>query len=154
MQPQRTILLAALAAFGCAPVTSSSSNPPALPDEDPRLAADPAAESTPSGVRAEPSVTPTIDRVAIDTEVRGRLADIRACYDTRAAADPELRGVVVARFEIDDAGVARRIELSSEDLEDSELDGCLRGILQSIEFPRAPERELVAVTYPFDFRPQ
>lgn len=94
------------------------------------------------------------DQAAIDEEVRARVVDLRACYDSRAERAPDLQGIIVAQFVIDDEGHARDIVFESETLDDDELESCLAGVLGSIEFPRAPESESIAVTYPFDFRPQ
>ena len=139
----RWIAIALLGLVGCskpAPV------PPEPPVDDARD-----GQSQPAEGDGEPV---PFDQATIDEEVRARLVDLRACYDARAERDPDLQGVITARFVIDDQGRARNIELESETVDDDALDACLAGVLSSIEFPPAPSSEAIAVTYPFDFRPR
>ena len=140
------IAVVLLGLLGC------SRQAPVPPEPEPPV--EPAEEEEQSpATEAEGEPVP-FDQTTIDDEVRARLVDLRACYDSRAERNPELAGVITARFVIDDQGRARDIELESETLDDDELDACLAGVLSSIEFPAAPSREAIAVTYPFDFRPQ
>lgn len=143
----RSIAVVLLALSGC-------SKPAPVPSEPEPVdrGVDRGEEEHTAATEGEREAVP-FDQASIDEEVRARLVDLRACYDTRAERNPELQGVITARFVIDDQGRARDIELESETLDDDELDACLAGVLSSIAFPPAPSSEAIAVTYPFEFRP-
>lgn len=121
----------------------------------------PEGQGTGAGIHEGPESDPPkgdsgepFSRDAIDAEVRARLIDLRACYETRVEQEPELAGIVVARFVIGDDGRARDIELRWDGIDDAELAGCLTGVIETTGFPAAPSGEAIAVTYPFEFRPE
>ncbi|MCR9160771.1 MAG: AgmX/PglI C-terminal domain-containing protein [Nannocystaceae bacterium] len=139
----RSNLCAIALVAACTP--SGSARPPEPAPAQPATAENPAQAD--DEARSAP-----LDHASIDEAIRSRLVDLRACYDARVAKEPGLEGVVVATFVIDAQGAAKELTFTSESLDDAELNGCLAGILSTIEFPAPPEGEELAIKYPFDFR--
>ncbi len=72
---------------------------------------------------------------------------IRSCYETLLSRVPDARGKLIADFVIAGDGTVKRADISSQDLDDSELDDCLASTLRELRFP-ATGGEETTVKYP------
>jgi hypothetical protein len=91
----------------------------------------------------------TTDRETIRRAFREELGAILACYERGRRDDPDLRGIVRARFIIELDGRTRKVEAYGLD---PMVAGCLRDIIFSMMFPE-PSSVPVRVDMPFAFSP-
>lgn len=66
-------------------------------------------------------------------------------------ARPTLAGRLTAHFTID--GDGRVVAATADGLDDAEVEACVAGVIQAIEFPRPDGGGTVQVNYPFEFHP-
>jgi len=76
--------------------------------------------------------------------------DLRACYEARASENPDLKGTLVVRWEIDPAGNATRVSLVRSTLNDEAVHECVFGVIRTLQFPAAASSTVVE-GYPFKF---
>lgn len=111
-------------------------------------------------VAAVPSVTigapmiaaGSLDRAIIRRYIRRRHDSIQYCYEKRLLASPKLTGTVTAHFTINSAA-GRVVAATADGMGDPELEACVAGVIQEIEFPRTVDGGNVQVSYPFTFVP-
>lgn len=101
----------------------------------------------------EESFDQTIDKEAIRRVIRARLHEVKSCYE-RALNSQEkgvrLEGKVVLAWEIIDQGRARNVRVKSSNLNNTQLDNCIRDRLASWIFPEPPPGMVAEVqAYPF-----
>lgn len=89
--------------------------------------------------------------VEIESMVRLRAAQIRACYERRLKRDPSLAGTVSLRLRVGDAGQVTRVSVEESTLPDPLVGECLRREAAGWSF--AVGRN-ATVVYPFVFRTQ
>jgi hypothetical protein len=92
-----------------------------------------------------------IDKAIIRRYVRRQLEKIQYCYEKRLLSSPKLTGTVRAHFTINGAGQV--ITATADGLGDAEVESCVAGVIQQVEFPRTDDRGVVQVNYPFTFVP-
>jgi beta-lactamase regulating signal transducer with metallopeptidase domain/biopolymer transport protein ExbD len=95
----------------------------------------------------------SLDRTVIQTVIRATLGDIKNCYEAGLARSPKLRGRVVARFTIGDAGKVVASAIKKSTLRDERVERCIGDVVGKMEFPRPLGGGIVMVEYPFTFTP-
>ncbi len=93
----------------------------------------------------------SLDKPIIRRYVRRRLNQIQYCYEKRLRSRPDLAGTLTAHFTID--GNGRVIAATADCLGDAEVEACVTGVIQAIEFPRPSGGGAFQVNYPFEFHP-
>jgi outer membrane biosynthesis protein TonB len=111
------------------------------------------AERKVSGiVKSEaPAVDGQLDPNIIVKEVRARMSAIKACYERALKRNPNLSGKVVVRWTITAAGTVSGVDIDQDSLGDSEVTGCIKGLVARWRFP-APSGGSVEVSFPFVFQ--
>jgi hypothetical protein len=89
--------------------------------------------------------------VEIESMVRRRATQIRACYERRLKRDPELAGTVSLRLRVGDAGQVTRVDVEQSTLPDPLVADCLRHEAAGWSFEQGRNSTVV---YPFVFRTQ
>jgi ferric-dicitrate binding protein FerR (iron transport regulator) len=89
--------------------------------------------------------------VEIESMVRRRGAQIRACYERRLKRDPSLAGTVTLRLRVGDAGQVTRVDVEGSTLPDPLVADCLRHEAAGWSFTQGRN---ATVVYPFVFRSQ
>ncbi|HSS00343.1 MAG TPA: AgmX/PglI C-terminal domain-containing protein [Kofleriaceae bacterium] len=88
------------------------------------------------------------DKAIIRRYIRRHINEIAYCYDKQLLAHPELAGEVMATFLISASGV---VQSSTAKGFDASVDGCIAGVIKTIEFPATGDGGGVQVNYPFRF---
>jgi TonB family protein len=83
--------------------------------------------------------------------IRGRLAEVRACYERALKRRPDIGGRLVLRFTLTPAGTVASVDVDEDTLHDPDVTACVRNAVARWRFP-APPRS-VEVTFPFVFQP-
>lgn len=89
--------------------------------------------------------------VEIESMVRLRAAQIRACYERRLKRDPSLAGTVSLRLRVGEAGQVSRVSVEESTLPDPLVGECLRREAAGWSFTVGRN---ATVVYPFVFRSQ
>jgi Ca-activated chloride channel family protein len=92
-----------------------------------------------------------IGKPVIRRYVRRQLNQIRYCYDKRLISRPTLAGTLTVHFTIRDNG--RVVAATADGLGDAEVEACVAGVIQAIEFPRSDGGGVVQINYPFELHP-
>jgi len=104
-----------------------------------------------SMVHAPPQPDPESAPVEIESMVRRRASQIRACYERRLKRDPSLAGTVSLRLRVGDAGQVTRVDVEQSTLPDPLVADCLRHEAAGWSFAQGRN---ATVVYPFVFRTQ
>lgn len=91
-----------------------------------------------------------LDKTAIDSVVKARMANYRRCYQRELQRNPTLSGRVVMRFVIDGAGQVGSVVVKASELGNTAVEDCLALELGQTVFPK-PQGGSVTVSYPFLF---
>ncbi|HEX9101960.1 MAG TPA: AgmX/PglI C-terminal domain-containing protein, partial [Polyangia bacterium] len=102
-------------------------------------------------VHAAPAPDAESAPVEIESMVRRRATQIRACYERRLKRDPELAGTVSLRLRVGDAGQVTRVDVEQSTLPDPLVADCLRHEAAGWSFAQGRN---ATVVYPFVFRTQ
>ena len=102
-------------------------------------------------VHAAPAHDEESAPVEIESMVRRRGTQIRACYERRLKRDPELAGTVSLRLRVGDAGQVTRVDVEGSTLPDPLVAECLRREAAGWSFTVGRN---ATVVYPFVFRTQ
>ena len=89
--------------------------------------------------------------VEIESMVRNRATQIRACYERRLKRDPTLAGTVSLRLRVGEAGQVSRVTVEESTLPDPMVGECLRREAAGWSFTVGRN---ATVVYPFVFRTQ
>lgn len=89
--------------------------------------------------------------VEIESMVRNRASQIRACYERRLKRDPSLSGTVSLKLRVGDAGQVSRVEVEESTVPDPLVAECLRREAAGWSFTQGRN---ATVVYPFVFRTQ
>ncbi|MGZ3440132.1 MAG: AgmX/PglI C-terminal domain-containing protein, partial [Polyangia bacterium] len=89
--------------------------------------------------------------VEIESMVRRRGTQIRACYERRLKRDPQLAGTVSLKLRVGDAGQVTRVDVEQSTLPDPLVAECLRREAAGWSFEQGRN---ATVVYPFVFRTQ
>lgn len=109
----------------------------------------------PGELRASLAQAPPVDEpsapVEIESMVRRRSTQIRACYERRLKRDPSLAGTVSLKLRVGDAGQVTRVDVEQSTLPDPLVAECLRREAAGWSFAQGRN---ATVVYPFVFRTQ
>ncbi len=97
-------------------------------------------------------VTGLLSRDQVQTVIRENHNQVRYCYERRLHEEPTLQGRTVAHFIINPAGHVQSV--SVERSFDAGVESCLERAIARWTFPAPEGGGVVAVTYPFEFRPR
>ena len=92
----------------------------------------------------------TLSKDVIRQVIRRNIGQIRYCYESELAKEPNLAGKVMAKFTIDARGNVASATTSG--LENRELQDCITVRLKSWKFPEPKGGGTVTVNYPFVFK--
>src|SRR5581483_4600127 len=82
-----------------------------------------------------PAVDGKLDTNNIVREVRARMSAIKLCYERALKRNPNLSGKVVIRWTITAAGTVTGVDVDQDNLNDSEVTGCIKGLVARWRFP-------------------
>lgn len=100
---------------------------------------------------APPTIIGERDRSIIRRYIRTKRARLAYCYERQLMVEPDLRGTLVARFQISPMGTV--LHASATGLGTRGVETCVAQVIKSIQFPRVPGGGVVNVRYPFTFQP-
>ncbi len=106
--------------------------------------------TTPSTDIGRPIIGGDLDRSIIRRYIRQNIDKISYCYERQLLAKPGLGGTVSIQFLISGNG---SVQASSGSGLDSEVAGCVAGVIKNIKFPAPKNGGNVQVNYPFNFHP-
>ncbi|MGE0396711.1 MAG: AgmX/PglI C-terminal domain-containing protein [Kofleriaceae bacterium] len=104
----------------------------------------------PSTDIGRPIIGGDLDRSIIRRYIRQNIDKISYCYEKQLLAKPGLDGTVSVQFLIAGNG---SVQASSGSGLDSEVSGCVAGVIKNIKFPAPKNGGNVQVNYPFNFHP-
>jgi hypothetical protein len=104
----------------------------------------------PSTDIGRPIIGGDLDRSIIRRYIRQNIDKISYCYEKQLLAKPGLGGTVSIQFLIAGNG---SVQSSSGSGLDSEVSGCVAGVIKNIKFPAPRNGGNVQVNYPFNFHP-
>ena len=147
--------------LGCAQMSPPASTPasdpePASPVSDPAPSSPPAL-SPPAPVASDPpsATSPGTDLSTLTLKqvlrvVMVHKGAVRACYETGAATDRTLKGMVVLAWRILPDGSVRAGTITKSTLNNSRVEGCMLRELSGWRFPPA-ETPTIVPSFPFTF---
>jgi hypothetical protein len=110
-----------------------------------------AVRSRPAGaprvIAGEPTVTGPLDRSVVERLVRGRLVQLRACYERELAATPEMTGTVTVQFLAGPDGRIATTSVLGSGVSPA-VSACAVQVVQTLQFPTG---QPISVSYPFQF---
>ncbi len=107
-----------------------------------------------TGGPEEAVVVGAIDASAIEAALLAHRDRFRYCYEKEINAEnPRLAGRVGTSFVIGPSGRVTQAGIESTTLKNANTEGCIIGVIKSIQFPVPRGAGLVQVTYPFKFSP-
>lgn len=114
----------------------------------------------PSTAAADPNPAATVDGIpagrltpqVIQSTVRGRFTEMRACYEAALQQAPALSGRVEARFNILQDGSVTQVRSGDSTLSDAAMVQCVLDVFAGTTFPTS-EGGAVEVVYPVMFTP-
>jgi outer membrane biosynthesis protein TonB len=101
----------------------------------------------------EPELASSIDKELIRRIVRQNIDDVRGCYETALASDPDVSGKVVIQFVIDADGTIDSSTVTSNNTGDVALGDCIANRVLRWTFPTFPGGSKVTINYPFVLEP-
>ena len=104
----------------------------------------------PTDMIGRPIIGGDLDRAIIRRYIRQNIDKISYCYEKQLLAKPGLGGTVNVQFLIAGNG---SVQASSGSGLDSEVAGCVAGVIKNIKFPAPANGGNVQVNYPFNFHP-
>ena len=82
--------------------------------------------------------------------VRARTGALRACFESEAQRDPNLKGGVTVQWQIEPGGSVASASVASSTLKNPRVEGCVLRQVKSWRFPTADAPTTVSA-YPFKF---
>jgi outer membrane biosynthesis protein TonB len=93
----------------------------------------------------------TEDPAAVQKGIGGHAQTIKACFDTEAAKNKGLAGLVMTRFVIAGDGKVSEATVANSTLKNATVEGCILTTLKGIVFPPTNGGGPVSITFPFNF---
>jgi hypothetical protein len=115
-----------------------------------RGAADPAREARVLVADQAPAASGGLAGEQISRVVRAHQGALRACFETEAQRNPNLRGGVTLAWQIDKAGNVTGASLANSTLNNPRVEGCMVRQVKGWHFPPSDTPTSVA-SYPFRF---
>lgn len=114
----------------------------------------PPAASPASSAADESGETRTVQVIA--SFVKERRDKVRPCYDKVQKSQPQLKGDLMIRFELDPAGKMKKATFSAEEstLVSKEVADCVIAEMKTWNFPASSRGMDTSVGYPFNFNPR
>lgn len=112
----------------------------------------PPGSAPPVHIASGPPVTNYIPPQVIMRPVRERAACLRSCYDAGLARRPTLEGRIVLKFVVDSDGWVRVVRVLESELDDRDVEACIRGELVGLHYPPPTGGASISVVYPIEFR--
>jgi hypothetical protein len=97
-------------------------------------------------------VPPTIDRAAVEREIRRHMGRIRYCYESRLLENPGLSGQLTFSWRVNSAGRVSGVSVRRGTLPDPAVARCISGVIRRMRFP-PPSGDSITISFPFAFRP-
>jgi hypothetical protein len=109
-----------------------------------------------AGVPVEKIALSTIDPDAIRRLLRENIPQFRYCYQKEldATQNDKLQGRLVFKFVINGTGRVGRSEITSDDITSDKVRGCIKNVLQGIQFPAPNGGKTVEVAQPMNLYPK
>lgn len=107
-----------------------------------------------SGFSSQTEVLGGLDREAVIRAIREYTQQIRSCYNnylTTSASKVET-GRVTLVWQIRPNGSVSTNQIRTNSFNDAKLGGCIRNIINRIQFPKAPSGQPTNVVFPFVFQ--
>ena len=92
-----------------------------------------------------------LDRETVRRVIAGYRGKIRICYDRSLAGNPNLGGRITYEWVISKNGPVDRAAVARSTASSGTLEQCVRSVIQSMIFPKAPNGSSTKVIYPFEF---
>jgi hypothetical protein len=92
-----------------------------------------------------------LDKAIIRRYIKRNAQKLQYCYEKELLAKPGISGTVNTKFTIDPKGNVS--SSTAKGFGNQNVDTCIAGVLQGIEFPKPKDGKAVDVAYPFTFRP-
>ncbi|ACY15253.1 AgmX/PglI C-terminal domain-containing protein [Haliangium ochraceum] len=92
-----------------------------------------------------------LDKSIIRSRIQRQHERVRHCYERALLSAPALAGTLAVDFLISPEGAV--LSVNTGGMQHAELNACVAGVVENIEFPRATTGGLTKVSYPFTFQP-
>jgi TonB family protein len=106
-------------------------------------------DTVPEVTASDPMVMGSLDKELIRQVIHRNRNQIRYCYESQLTRYPKLSGKVAIKFVITASGTVASSQVAQSSLNNSELDNCIAGRVQTWIFPKPKGGGVVIVTYPF-----
>ena len=153
-------LLLAAAASSCSHAPASNSSPTSPAPQQATCYqpnAEPFASPLPDGMNVEEGrpkgIFGALDKDDIRGVIKGKLDEVRHCYEVALAGQPRLFGRVTIQFVIAGGGSVSASRLVSSTLGSAQTETCIAEHMCGWHFPATIGGGPVVVTYPFNFIP-
>jgi len=103
--------------------------------------------------QAKAQVSGSLDKDIIRRIVRAHINEVRSCYNSELAKDPNLKGRVSIKFTIAASGKVSKAKVASSTLSNTTLESCIATAIKRWYFPKPKGGGVVTVTYPFVLEP-
>jgi TonB family protein len=90
-----------------------------------------------------------LDKELIRQVIHRNRNQIRYCYEAQLTRYPKLNGKVAIKFIITAQGTVSSSQVAQTTVNNSELEQCIAGRVQTWQFPKPKGGGVVIVTYPF-----
>jgi TonB family protein len=93
-------------------------------------------------------------REQLRAAISAHIHEIRSCYSGLLKELKGAEGKIVIEFEVNDQGQLTKSEIVAKKttLKNEVLNECIQSKFKTWVFPKAPEKQILAVTYPFVFK--
>jgi hypothetical protein len=79
-------------------------------------------------------------------------SQIRNCYERALLVNSDVAGRIVYEWKISPTGPVVTVQLLKSDVHFDKLEGCVRDVIRSMQFPSAENKQPTTVIYPFAFQ--
>lgn len=105
----------------------------------------------PKVTASDPTLIGALPAHLVDAVVKRHLGALRHCWQRRLQADPTLEGKVVTKFTIARDGSVARADVAQSTMGDTDVERCIVGRFQRMQFPEPKGGGIVIVKYPLAF---
>ena len=97
----------------------------------------------------QPTATGDLDKAIIRRYIKRNYQKLLYCYEKELLAKPTLAGTITAQFTIGVDGLVSSSTASG--LANANVEACVAGVIQAIEFPKPKNQSTVVVSYPLTY---